>query len=128
MPSVRFGDIRAGDRFSAATTLSAINVRLLIGGRMKLLTISAGGGIDLYKGDGRVTYVDSTGADSTVAFSLSTSRIMTAMNVAFDLGPLNLWAEGGFQVGKKTELVTTFENNDPSSGRFYGGLGAGLRF
>jgi hypothetical protein len=128
MPAIRFGDLAAGDRLSVATTLSAINLRLLVGGHAGPLTLSAGGGMDLYKGDGNVTYTDSTGADSTVAVSLSTSRIMTVMNAGFDLGPLNLWAEGGFQVGKKTDLATIFERNDPGSGRFYGGLGAGLKF
>ena len=128
MPAVRFGDLSAGDRFSAATTLSAINVRLLVGGRAKLLTIAAGGGMDLYKGEGSVSYSDSTGADSTVSVTLSTSRITALVNAGLALGPLDLWAEGGFQVGKKTELTTVFERNDPSSGRFFGGLGAAVHF
>ena len=53
---------------------------------------------------------------------------MTTANAAIDLGPVMFWAEGGFQVGKKTELVTVFRRNDPSSGRFFGGLGASLQF
>jgi hypothetical protein len=128
MPGIRFGDRSAGDRLSAATTLSAINVRLLVGGRLKLVTLAAGGGLDLDQGSGSVTYADSAGADSTVTMDLSTSRIMTALNAGLDLGPLKLWAEGGFQVGRKTELVTRFERNDPSSGRFFGGVGAAIQF
>jgi hypothetical protein len=128
MPALRFGDLAAGDRLSAATTLSAINVRLLVGGRAKLLTLAAGGGIDLYKGAGSVSYSDSTGADSTVTLTLSTSRITALVNAGLDVGPLELWAEGGFQVGKKTEVATVFERNDPSAGRFFGGLGAALHF
>ena len=128
MPAMRFGDLAAGDRLSAATSLSAISARLLVGGHLRILTLSAGGGVDLYKGSGSVSYADSAGGDSTVAVQLSTMRIMTAANAAVDLGPLILWGEGGFQVGKKTQLVTVFRRNDPNSGRFFGGLGASLRF
>jgi hypothetical protein len=128
MPVIRFGDLAAGDRLSAATSLSAISARLLFGGRLRVLTLSAGGGIDLYKGSGSVSYADSAGVDSTVAVQLSTVRIMTTANAAIALGPVTLWGEGGFQVGKKTELVTVFRRNDPSSGRFFGGLGASLQF
>ncbi len=128
MPGIRFGDRAAGDQLSASTTFSAIAVRLMVGGRYKLLTLAAGGGMDLYKGTGAVTFADSTGADTTVAVDLSTSRIMTTINAGLDVGPVKLWAEGGFQVGKKTELATTFERNDPSSGHFFAGLGAALQF
>jgi hypothetical protein len=128
MPAIRFGDLAAGDRFSAATTISAISARLLVGGRADFLSLSAGGGIDLYKGEGNVAYTDSSGADSTVAIQVSTSRIMTVANAAIDVGPLTLWGEGGFQVGKKTVLASYFQKNDPSAGRFFGGLGASLRF
>ncbi|HTS90036.1 MAG TPA: hypothetical protein VMG41_16195 [Gemmatimonadales bacterium] len=128
MPSIRFGDLSAGDRFSAATTLSAISARLMVGGRSGLLSLSAGGGMDLYKGTGTVSYADSSGADSTVAVSLSTSRILAVLNVALNLGPLSLWTDGGFQVGKKTTMTTVFQGTDPSAGRFFGGLGAALTF
>ncbi len=128
MPSIRFGDLAAGDKLSAETSLSAINVRLVFGGQAKALSIAGGLGMDLYKGSGSVTFVDSTGADSTVAMELSTSRIMTLINLGYDVGPATLWVEGGFQVGKKTQLATTFQHNDPSAGRFYGGAGVTFRF
>lgn len=128
MPSIRFGDLAAGDRFSAATSLSAINARLMVGGRSGLLTLSAGGGMDLYKGTGSVTYADSAGADSTVAVSVSTSRLVAAVNAALDLGPVSLWTEGGFQIGKQTAVSTVFQGSDPSAGRFFGGLGVALVF
>ncbi len=130
MPSIRFGSRASGDPMQAATSLSAINVRLMVGGKAGLLTIAAGGGLDLYTGTGVVTYADSTvaGGDSTVTMKLSTSRIMTALNAGIELGPIHLWAEGGLQVGKKTELLTHFELNDPSSSRFYGGTGVALKF
>ena len=128
MPGVHFGRRSAGDRLSASTTFSAISARLMVGGRFTPLTIAAGAGIDLYKGTGAVTFADSSGADTTVAVDLSTSRIMTALNVGIDAGPIKLFGEGGFQVGKKTDLVTTFEKNDPSAGRFFGALGAAIQF
>lgn len=128
MPSIQFGDRGAGDNLAVATSLSAISVRLIFGGQVKALTISGGLGMDLYKGAGRVSFADSAGVDTTVAVDLSTSRIMTLVNLAYDLGPVSVWGEGGFQVGKKTELVTIFQRNDPSAGRFYGGAGLTLRF
>lgn len=130
MPAIRFGSRAGGDPLQAATSLSAINVRLMVGGKAGLLTLAAGAGMDLYSGTGVVTYADSTVArgDSTVTLKLSTSRIMTALNAGIEIGPVHLWAEGGLQVGKKTELATPFELNDPSSSRFYGGTGVALQF
>lgn len=130
MPSIRFGSRAGGDPLQAATSLSAINVRLLVGGRVGLLTLAAGGGLDLYSGTGVVTFADSTvpAGDSTITVKLSTSRIMTTLNAGIEVGPIHLWAEGGLQVGKKTELATPFELNDPSSSRFYGGTGVALKF
>ena len=128
MPRIYFGDRSKGDQLSAGTNLSVISGRLMVGGRMKPLTLAAGGGIDLYKGTGYVSFADSAGADTTVTTDLSTSRIMTTVNAGLDLGPLRLWAEGGFQVGKATVLTTVFRRNDPSSGHFYGGLGAAIQF
>jgi hypothetical protein len=128
MPAIRFGDLARGDRLSTASNLSAINVRLLAGGQLGMFTISGGAGMDLFKGTGSVSYADSTGADSTVAVNLSTSRIMTVLNLATAVGPLDLWVEGGFQVGKKTTLSTVFERNDASAGKFYTGFGAAIHF
>ncbi len=128
MPGIRFGDRSAGARFSAATTLSVISGRLMVGGRVRPFTLAAGGGLDLYRGRGSVTFADSSGAHTTVAVDLSTSRILSVINLGLEAGPLKLWAEGGFQVGKRTELATHFERNDPSSGRFFGGLGAAIQF
>ncbi len=130
MPAIRFGARADGDPLQASTSLSAINVRLMVGGKAGLLTLAAGAGMDLYSGTGVVTYADSTQAsgDSTVTVELSTSRIMTTLNAGLEVGPLHLWAEGGLQVGKKTDLATPFELNDPSSSRFYGGTGVSFRF
>lgn len=130
LPRIRFGSRSAGDPLQASTTLSAISARLMAGLSRGPVTLAAGAGIDLYKGSGLVTFADSTtvSGDSTVAVDLSTSRIMTALNLGFGAGPLHVWAEGGLQVGKKTELATEFELNDPSGSRFFGGVGVGLRF
>lgn len=129
MPVLRFGDLASGDLSSVATNLSAINIRLLVGGKLSFLTLSAGGGMDMYKGNGTVSWHDqATGTDSTISVALSTSRITTTLNAAIGLGPLSLWGEGGFQVGKTTEVTTNFEGVDPNAGRFYGGIGAALKF
>lgn len=128
MPSIRFGDRGAGDSLDAATTLSAITVRMILGGKVQALSIAGGIGVDLYKGSGRVAFADSSGAETTAPVELSTYRVMTLLNLGYDLGPMTLWGEGGFQVGKKTPLATVFQRNDPSAGRFYGGAGLALRF
>lgn len=129
LPTLRFGDLAGGDQLSIATNLSAINVRLLVGGKVKFLTLTAGAGMDLYKGAGSVSWHDSTsGRDSTIAIDLSTSRITTTLNAAIEVGPISLWGEGGYQLGKKETLTTIFEQVDPASGRFYGGAGVALRF
>lgn len=129
MPTLRFGDIGEGDAMSIATSLSSINVRLAVGGKLHGLRLTGGGGMDLIKGTGSVTYADSlAGGDSTFAVPMSTSRITTFLNAAIDLGPLSLWGEGGFTIGKNDGVVTTFQRIDPGGGTFYGGLGAALTF
>jgi len=127
MPAIHFGDLSQGDLLSTSTTLSAINARLLVGGRVGPLQLTGGGGIDMLKGKGRVAFVDPvTSADSTVTLDLSTMRINVLLNAAFDLGPLTVWGEGGFLVGKAEAVATTFRRVDPAGGQFYGGLGVAL--
>lgn len=129
MPTLRFGDIDEGDDLSVATSLSAINVRLAVGGKLSLLKLSAGGGMDLIKGSGRVSFVDPvTQTDSTFAVEMSTSRMTTFLNAALDFGPLTVWSEGGFTIGKNEGIVTTFQRIDPAGGTFYGGLGGAISF
>jgi hypothetical protein len=128
MPTIRFGDRARGDNLAVTTSLSAINARLIVGAHASGFSIAGGAGLDLYKGSGTVAFADSAGADTTVTVDLSTSRIMTLLNLGYDLGPLGVWVEGGFQVGKKTKLATVFQRNDPSSGHFYAGAGATIHF
>lgn len=129
MPSLRFGDIGEGDELSIATNLSVISARLAVGGKFSLLRLSAGGGMDMIKGTGQVSYVDPvTQTDSTFAVDMSTSRITTFLNAALDLGPLSFWGEGGFTVGKNDGIVTTFQRIDAGGGTFYGGVGAAIGF
>ncbi|HWA16033.1 MAG TPA: hypothetical protein VG817_06360 [Gemmatimonadales bacterium] len=129
MPALRFGDVGAGDDLSVATNLSSINGRLAVGGKLYGLRLTAGGGMDLIKGKGSVTFIDpATATDSTFAVDMSTSRITTFLNAALDLGPLSLWGEGGFTVGKDDGVITTFQRIDAAGGTFYGGLGAAISF
>lgn len=129
MPRLRFGKLDEGDDLSIATSLSSINVRLAVGGKFHGLRLTGGGGMDLIKGTGSVSFVDPvTQTDSTFAVDLSTSRITTFLNAAIDLGPLSLWGEGGFTIGKNDGVITTFQRIDPGGGTFYGGLGAALTF
>ncbi|HSB53822.1 MAG TPA: hypothetical protein VLD58_05675, partial [Gemmatimonadales bacterium] len=129
MPAIIFGNLANGDQLSASTTLSVINARLLVGGHLGPLELTGGGGIDLIKGKGRVAFHDPVaGTDSSIALALSTSRINTLLNASLIVGPLKLWGEGGFLVGKDEGVLTTFERIDPAGGQFYGGVGVALGF
>jgi hypothetical protein len=114
----------------AVAVFSASLIQVLSGFGFALLSVPLMTLAIPTKEAGVVTYADSTLAagDSTVTVKLSTSRIITAVNAGVEVGPLHLWAEGGLQVGKKTELATPFELNDPNSGRFYGGAGVAIKF
>jgi hypothetical protein len=129
MPAIIFGDLSKGDQLQASTTLSALSVRLLLGGYLGPFEMTGGGGIDMIKGKGKVAFVDPvTSTDSTVALDISTSRINVLVNAALNLKPLKLWGEGGFMVGKDEGTLTHFERIDPAGGQFYGALGAAIAF
>lgn len=129
MPAIIFGDLSKGDQLQASTTLSALSVRLLLGGYLGPFEMTGGGGIDMIKGKGKVAFVDPvTSTDSTVALDISTSRINVLINAALNLKPLKLWGEGGFMVGKDEGTLTSFERIDPAGGQFYGALGAAIAF
>jgi hypothetical protein len=128
LPTLFYGNVSAGDAYSYASNLKAINVRLLAGGRFKLLELSAGGGMDLYSGNTDVTYHDAVaGTDSTFTKPIKSSRIMTAFNAALNFPLLTVSGEIGFQVGKDQKLTTIFQQNDTKAGKFYGGIAATLR-
>ncbi|MFN0177308.1 MAG: hypothetical protein ACKVZ0_00815 [Gemmatimonadales bacterium] len=130
MPRFSYGAIAAGSNFAYALSASAINVRLLAGRRFGAFELTAGGGVDLIKGDYSLVLVDQATkaplprADST----FSTMRIMTLANGAINLGKsFRLSFEGGFQVGKDEKLPTLFDGLNTKSGRFFGGVGLGFK-
>lgn len=129
MPAIIFGDLSKGDQLQASTTLSALTVRLLLGGQLGPLEVTGGGGLDMIKGKGKVTFTDPVSAtDSTVALDISTSRINVLLNAAINLKPIKLWGEGGFMVGKDEGTLTHFERIDPAGGQFYAALGLAIAF
>ncbi len=130
LPRFALGDLAAGSNFAYSLAVSALNARLMVGRAFGAFELTGGAGVDLIKGDYSLTYVDQAShtpkprADSTV----STMRIMTALNAAFRLGPVaRLTFEGGFQVGKNDKLPTIFEGTNTKSGRFFGGVGLGFK-
>jgi hypothetical protein len=130
MPRFTFGAIAAGSNFAYTLSASAINARLLAGRRFGAFEFTAGGGVDLIKGDYSIILVDQVTkaplprADST----LSTMRILTLANGAIHLGKaVRLSFEGGFQIGKDEKLPTLFEGLNTKSGRFFGGVGLGFK-
>ncbi len=130
LPKFTVGDIAAGSNFAYTVSISAINVRLLLGKRMKGFEFTAGGGADLMTGGYSIVYRNmktsqlAPRADSSV----SAMRLLTVANGSFILGKVaRLTFEGGFQVGKDDKLPTIFEANNTKSGRFFGGVGLGFK-
>lgn len=129
LPRFTIGDLAAGGDAAYTIGVSAIDVRLLLGKQFGLFELTAGGGVDLIKGNYSLVYRDQVSGlpaprvDSTV----STMRIVTTANGALVLGALRLSVEGGFQVGKDDGLPTVFEAVDTRSGRFFGALGIGFK-
>ncbi len=129
LPAFSYGDLSLGSSYAYTLGVSAIDVRLLVGRRFGALELTAGGGVDLLKGQYSVSYVDP--ADSSLVpradSSLSAMRIQTLANASLVLGFFRLSVEGGFQVGKDEKLTTLFESNNTRSGRFFGGVGLGFK-
>ncbi len=130
LPTLVYGNLPAGDNYSYGFNVSAINVRLIAGRKFSILSLSAGAGMDLYGGSATVSFRDPAApatVQTPITLKLSGSRIMTLLNAGLEFPLVSLFGEAGFQIGSKSTVTTIFEKNDPSAGKFYGGLGASLR-
>lgn len=131
LPHFTYGDLSAGSTYSYTMDVSAISVRLLAGKRSGGFEFTAGGGADLLKGIYSIIYTDpeTHAIQPQVDSTRSAMRIITTTNMAFYLAKsLRLTFEGGYQVGKDEKLPTIVASVNPRSGRFFGGVGLGVRF
>jgi hypothetical protein len=129
LPTVIYGDVAAGDQYAFSFNPKAMSVRLMAGRKFGPLDISGGAGMDLLSASTTATVRDTAvaGGVHSITASIKTSRIMTALNLGIDLPVFRLGGEFGFQVGKNDQLTTVFDRNDTKSGKFYGGVGLGIK-
>jgi hypothetical protein len=130
LPSYSYGDFEQGSTYTYTLGVSAINVRLLLGKQLGKMELTLGGGADLLKGTYSVIYTDPDTEElqPQVDSTRSAMRIVTTANAAFDLKPLRVSFEGGYQVGKDEKLPTIVRSVDPRSGRFFAGAGVSVKF
>ena len=127
IPTITFGDVTGGDRYSFSTNLHATNLRAVAGYRLALLAVGAGLGWDKYTGNMKATFQPTVGpAQSIQTVKLDNTRTMAFLTAALDLPIVKIGAEIGYQFGKDENLNTTFAGNDPADKRLF--AGAGLRF
>jgi hypothetical protein len=124
-PRVTMGQLAAGDNIAYTFNASAISTRLMLGKRFGTFELAAGAGADLLGGKAEVIYRN-IGPDTLaapLAPSLSGVRLVTALNLGFHLGPVQVVGEGGYMVGSSLALATRFAENDTDAGKFFGGIG-----
>ncbi|MBA2291066.1 MAG: hypothetical protein H0W15_01275 [Gemmatimonadales bacterium] len=130
IPRIDVGDVASGDRYAFGSDLDATSVRLVVGKTLGPLSVAAGIGRDRYTGDADITYRDpiSDAIQPVVRIALKDTRSLGFLNAALSLGGIRLAAEIGQQQGSDLGLGTTFEQNDPSDGRLFGGVGLRVAF
>lgn len=129
-PNFTYGDLSSGSTYAYTLGISAIDVRLMLGKKFGGFEFSTGAGADLLKGTYSILFTDPVthALAPQVDSTRSAMRIITATNAAFDLRPFRLTFEGGYQVGKDEKLPTIVKSVNPRSGRFFGGVGLGVKF
>ncbi len=130
LPRIDVGDVAAGDRYAFGSDLDATSVRLVVGKSLGPLSIAAGLGSDRYTGDADITYRDpiTNAVQPGIRIALKDTRSLGFLNAVLSLGGIRLAAEIGRQQGSDLGLGTTFEQNDPSDGRVFGGAGIRVAF
>jgi hypothetical protein len=128
-PGMRYGDVNDGDDFDFATKVESKSYRAAFGWRLIGIDLAVGGGIDKYTGDATIRFIDPIGATTeTVEVALDNTRNTAFANVGFNLGPVKLGFEGGWQGPGNQEFSTDFEDIDTDAGKFFGGVGLRLQF
>jgi hypothetical protein len=128
-PGMRYGDVNDGSDYDFHTKVDSKSYRAAFGWHLMAIDLSVGGGIDKYTGDATIRFVDPTGPTTeTVEMSLDNTRNTAFANVGFNLGPVKLGFEGGWQGPGNQEFTTDFEDIDTDAGKFFGGVGLRLQF
>ena len=130
VPTVRYGDVAAGDDYSYAVDLTATNLRLVAGTSFGPLAVSAGVGRDTYTGDAEIRFRDPllVAVVGEADLELDESRTMLFADAGLSLGLVTLAGELGWQSGTDEDLATTFEGFDPEEGMLFGGVGLRVGF
>jgi hypothetical protein len=130
IPSIRYGDVPAGDEFSYGVDLHATNFRVVASKQIAVLDLAAGFGWDKYTGDAVIQFRDpiTSTIQPNVQVELDNTRLVGFVNTGVSLSKLRLTGELGYQGGKDQELSTDFEDFDTTKGKFFAGLGLRVSF
>jgi hypothetical protein len=130
IPSITYGNVLSGDRYSYAVDLHATNLRVIASKQVAVLDLAAGLGWDKYTGDAFIQFRDpiTNALQPNVPVELNNSRVLGFVNAGMSLSKLRLTGEVGYQGGKDQNLSTDFEDFDTTQGKFFAGLGLRVSF
>jgi hypothetical protein len=130
IPTIAYGDVSTGDRYSYAVDLHATNLRLIASKQVAVLDLAAGLGWDKYTGDAVIQFRDpiTLALQPNVPVNLNNSRVLGFVNAGLSLSKLRLTGEVGYQGGKDQNLSTDFEDFDTKQGKFFAGMGLRVSF
>jgi hypothetical protein len=130
IPTITYGDVPAGDRYSYGVDLHATNLRLIASKRVAVLDLAMGLGVDKYTGDALIQFRDplTSLVQPPVPVALDNSRILSFVNAGLSLSKVRLTGEVGYQGGRDQHLATTFDGFDTTVGKFFAGLGLRVGF
>jgi hypothetical protein len=130
IPRITVGDLTDGDNYSYGVDLKATNLRAVAGYHLGFFDIGAGIGWDKYTGDAHIEFQDQLlpGQTLEVDKDLDNSRTVAFLTGGFDFPIIKIGFEAGYQLGKDQNHKTTFEGNDPSKSRLFGGAGIRIAF
>lgn len=128
-PNLKYGDVNAGDDYSYAMNVDAVNWRATAGWSLGLVELGIGVGKDKYTGDAQIQFIDPTGPTTeTIDMELDTDKTVAFGNLGFNVGLMRLGLEAGWQGAGDQEFTTDFEGIDLDAGQYFGGISFRLQF
>jgi hypothetical protein len=130
IPTIAYGDVSTGDRYSYSVNLHATNLRLIASKQIAVLDLAAGLGWDKYTGDAIIQFRDpfTLALQPNIPVDLNNSRLLGFVNAGLSLSMVRVTGELGYQGGKDQNLSTDFEDFDTTQGKFFAGLGLRVSF
>ncbi|HEY9015404.1 MAG TPA: hypothetical protein VIM84_10105, partial [Gemmatimonadales bacterium] len=130
IPTISYGNVPAGDRYSYGVNLTATNLRLIASKQVAVLDMAAGLGWDKYSGNAIIQFRDplTNAVQPNVPVELDNTRVLGFVNAGFNLSMVRLTGEVRYQGGKDQSLSTDFEDFDTTTGKFFAGLGLRVGF